>query len=160
VNLGKFSVERKDETATIHLRGEFDLSNVRDVEACAFELVGARVRELCLDVHEVTFMDSSMLNLLVNLRRRLQERRGEFRVEPNLQITKLLELSGLGSRSSGVVPHPGRGVAKPTSFPSVLERCKLRRVDDLRRQSDPAYLDRWQVRARRRCSAYGQRCDK
>jgi anti-sigma B factor antagonist len=130
VNLGEFSVERKDETATIHLRGEFDLSNVRDVEACAFELVGARVRELCLDVHEVTFMDSSMLNLLVNLRRRLQERRGEFRVEPNLQITKLLELSGLGSRSSGVVPHPGRGVAKPTRGahihvvePGVAQRC-------------------------------------
>ena len=49
MNLGEFSVERKDETATIHLRGE-------------------------------------------------------FRVEPNLQITKLLELSGLGGLFELVEP--------------------------------------------------------
>lgn len=96
MELGSFELARNDGTATISLRGEFDLSNVRDVEAAAFEAVGAGVRDLCLNVREVTFMDSSMLNLLVNLRKHLRDRGGEFRIQPNVEITQLLELTGLG----------------------------------------------------------------
>ena len=96
MNLGEFDVEVSDGTATITLRGEFDLSNVREVEAVAYEQLGAGVRNLRLNVREVAFMDSSMLNLLVNLRRRLCERGGQLTIEPNADVTKLLELTGLG----------------------------------------------------------------
>jgi hypothetical protein len=41
-------------------------------------------------------MDSSMLNLMVNLRKRLISRRGDLSVQPNMQVQKLLEISGLG----------------------------------------------------------------
>lgn len=104
--LGELDVELREDGATIRLRGEFDLSNVRDVERAALEQLDTGVRELCLDVHEVTFMDSSMLNLLVELRRRLHTRRGELRIQPNLEITKLLELTGLGDLFDLVDP-PG-----------------------------------------------------
>ena len=97
VNLGDIRVEPTGEgTATIHLRGEFDMSNVREVEAVAYEHLGAGVRTLCLDLHDVVFMDSSMLNLMVNLRKRLAERGGTFQIQPNLEIEKLLEITGLG----------------------------------------------------------------
>jgi anti-sigma B factor antagonist len=97
VSLGEIRVDATGEhAATIHLSGEFDLSNVRKVEAVAYEHVGAGVRELCLDLHDVSFMDSSMLNLLVNLRKRLAQRGGSFRIQPNLEVEKLLEITGLG----------------------------------------------------------------
>lgn len=119
MSLGEFSVEQEDQAATIHLRGEFDLSNVREIEAAAFELVEAGVRELCLDLYEVSFVDSSMLNLLVNLRKRLRARGGAFRVEPNLQITKLLELTGLGELFDLVDSPPG-GPAAEVSGPDTF----------------------------------------
>ena len=105
VALGNFDIAQRDGSATINLRGEFDLSNVRDVEAAAFEAVGAGVRELCVNVREVTFMDSSMLNLLVNLRKRLRERGGQLRIQPNVQVTQLLELTGLGDLFELVEDH-------------------------------------------------------
>lgn len=57
MSLGEFQVAVSDGDATITLRGEFDLSNVRELEAVAYEEVGAG-RNLCLNVSEVTFMDS------------------------------------------------------------------------------------------------------
>jgi anti-anti-sigma factor len=97
VSLGEIRVEATGEgSATIQLRGEFDQSNVREVEAVAFGHIGAGARDLCLDLHDVTFMDSSMRNLLVNLRKRLSERRGNFQIQPNLEVEKLLEMTGLG----------------------------------------------------------------
>jgi anti-anti-sigma factor len=93
--LGEFDVEVHGERATIRLRGEFDLSNVREVEAAAFEQTDSGVRDLCLDLHEVTFMDSTMLNLLVDLRKRLGDRGGEFRIQPNVEMATLLKLTGL-----------------------------------------------------------------
>lgn len=95
MSLGEFEVEVSDGAATITLRGEFDLSNVRELEAVADEQVAAG-RSLCLNVSEVTFMDSSMLNLLVNLRKKLRERGGRLTIRPNVQVTQLLELTGLG----------------------------------------------------------------
>ena len=46
VDLGSFEIAQTNGAATITLRGEFDLSNVREVEAAAFEAVGGGVREL------------------------------------------------------------------------------------------------------------------
>jgi anti-anti-sigma regulatory factor len=37
-----------------------------------------------------------MLNLLVNLRKELRKRGGQFTLQPNVQVTQLLELTGLG----------------------------------------------------------------
>jgi anti-sigma B factor antagonist/stage II sporulation protein AA (anti-sigma F factor antagonist) len=96
VDLGSFDIARRDGAATITLRGEFDLSNVRQVEAATFDAIGEGARDLCLDVREVTFMDSSMLNFLVDLRRWLHKRGGEVRIQPNVGVSQLLELTGLG----------------------------------------------------------------
>jgi hypothetical protein len=53
---GEVRAEVSDAAATITLCGEFDLSNVRRVERSRTEQVGAGVRNLCLNVREVTFV--------------------------------------------------------------------------------------------------------
>jgi anti-anti-sigma factor len=108
LELGRITVEHTDgESVRIALAGEFDLSNVREVEAAAYDSLGPEVRKVCVDLHEVTFMDSSMLNLLVNLRKRLLQRRGELVIQPSIRIAELLEISGLGGLFDLVDPSPG-----------------------------------------------------
>jgi anti-sigma B factor antagonist len=93
---GEIAVVDGPEVVTLQLSGEFDLGNVRDVERVADDLITAGARNMCLDVHAVTFMDSTMLNLMVNLRKRLVAHGGELSIQPNVHIKKLLEITGLG----------------------------------------------------------------
>lgn len=93
---GRIAVHGDGEVATLLLSGEFDLANVGEVEAAADGAIRAGAQRICLDLHAVTFMDSSMLNLMVNLRNRLAKRSGRLTIEPSMQIRKLLEISGLG----------------------------------------------------------------
>lgn len=96
MTLGEIALEASGpRAARLRLIGEFDLSNVREVEALAYEQIGAGVRDLCFDLQAVTFIDSSMLNLLVNLHKRLATRGGTLTLDPNLEIEKLLEMTGL-----------------------------------------------------------------
>ena len=62
----------------------------------AHGLLGRGVRELCIDLHELSFVDSSMLNVLVNVRASLRSRGGNLRIQPNMTISMLLEVAGLG----------------------------------------------------------------
>jgi anti-anti-sigma factor len=93
---GRVTVLGGPEPVTLRLSGEFDLANVAEVESVAGAAIDSGARHVCLDLDDVTFMDSSMLNLMVNLRKRLISRRGDLSVQPNMQVQKLLEISGLG----------------------------------------------------------------
>src|SRR3954451_23799499 len=109
MTLGQTRIERDGGTVRLVLTGEFDLSNVREVEAAAYEALEAGMTDLCIDVTGVRFMDSSMLNLLVELQRRLGHRRGTLSVHPNLQMSQLLELSGLADLFNLTVDDPPPG---------------------------------------------------
>jgi anti-anti-sigma factor len=78
------------------LSGEFDLATApnaeRDILAA---LQSADQPDLTIDLTEVTFMDSTMLHVLVRLHRSIKHRQGTMVIESGPQPAKLLELAGL-----------------------------------------------------------------
>jgi anti-sigma B factor antagonist len=77
-------------------RGELDLGTVPAVEREVEELCARGVREIVLDLHELAFIDSSGLNLLLRLNAR--SRADGFRfaiVEGDGPVRRLLELTNL-----------------------------------------------------------------
>ena len=97
--LGTGSVEIAEpegDLVEVALTGEFDMANVGPLERLIHEALGEK-KGLLIDLEHVTFMDSQMLHLLVRLHHELGARRGTLRLQPNLNIRQLLELSGLSS---------------------------------------------------------------
>jgi anti-anti-sigma factor len=83
------AVERREPgTATLVLGGELDLFNVPKIQEALAELIGAEgappppdgVRHLVVDLRSVTFLDSTMLGLLLVASRRQLSQNGELRV--------------------------------------------------------------------------------
>jgi anti-sigma B factor antagonist len=65
----KFEVHAETETGKAVLTpvGELDLATVPELKRAASEMLGKRVRELTIDLSQVTFMDSAGLRLLLTL---------------------------------------------------------------------------------------------
>jgi anti-anti-sigma factor len=95
VGHGSLDFERGPATLRVIARGEFDLANVATVERAIADERGANTREATIDLSDVTFMDSKMLEYLVRLHRSLAARRAHLRLHPNLNARKLLALTGL-----------------------------------------------------------------
>jgi hypothetical protein len=54
---------RRANAPTFRLDGESDLSNARDVESVAKDLIDEGIGAICLDLRVVSFRDSSIRNL-------------------------------------------------------------------------------------------------
>jgi anti-anti-sigma factor len=84
------------EALTISLSGEVDIHTAEAIRGAASLAVDQDFAWLCLDLAEVTFMDSQGLNALVGAHRVLERAGSTLRlakVPPSLQ--RLLELTGL-----------------------------------------------------------------
>jgi anti-anti-sigma factor len=81
----------------VHLNaaGEFDTANAADLESSVWGALRAQARFVDFDLTAVTFIDSTGLELLVRLQQQIDERRGRLRLYANLDIRRLLEISGL-----------------------------------------------------------------
>jgi stage II sporulation protein AA (anti-sigma F factor antagonist) len=75
--------------------GEFDTANAADLESSVWGALRAQARFVDFDLTAVTFIDSTGLELLVRLQQQIDERRGRLRLYANLDIRRLLEISGL-----------------------------------------------------------------
>jgi anti-sigma B factor antagonist len=91
-----FSLERLDGTRSTRLRGEIDLAVYE--EALAEVLDAFRgPGDASLDLSELTFMDSTGIRLLIQLRRSLDP---EYRIilrSPSPMVRKVLEVVGMTS---------------------------------------------------------------
>ena len=91
--LAQFSVTREGTTTVVTARGELDLA-IRDDLRSVLEPLRGRV---VVDLHDVTFIDSSCIGVLAGTGGRLQEAGDELRVRaPSDAARVVLEITGLG----------------------------------------------------------------
>ena len=88
-------VAEQDGAVLVRLRGELDVYNaglVREALVNAAERGGSR---LVVDLQEVTFVDSTVLGVLVEARTHLHDRRSFLLAAPGFEVRRALEVSGL-----------------------------------------------------------------
>ena len=88
-------VTEQDGAVMVRLRGELDVYNaglVREALVNAAERGGSR---LVVDLQEVTFVDSTVLGVLVEARTHVPDRRSFLLAAPGFEVRRALEVSGL-----------------------------------------------------------------
>jgi anti-sigma B factor antagonist len=78
----------------LNAAGEFDSANAA-LETGILHALDAQARFVDFDLTAVTFIDSTGLEVLVRLQQQIDERRGRLRLDPSLDIRRLLEMTGL-----------------------------------------------------------------
>ena len=89
-------VAEQDGAVLVRLAGELDVYNaglVREALVEAAERGGSR--RLVVDLEEVTFVDSTVLGVLVEARTHLPDRRSFLLAAAGLEVSRALEVSGL-----------------------------------------------------------------
>ena len=96
-------VEQRGDATVVHLAGELDLHNAQPVRAALLEAVAAAPARLVVDLGEVTFLDSTVLGVLIETHRALATGSAFLLAAPGLETRRALEISGLDRH---FVVHP------------------------------------------------------
>lgn len=105
----EFDIEhaRDASLCVVRLRGELDMISVPQVKRAVGDALARGCDNVVMDLHELTYADSSSLSLLVWLDRELEARSGRLvlaAASPN--ISRVLELSGLIGLAPTIVAVP------------------------------------------------------
>jgi anti-sigma B factor antagonist len=79
----------------VRLTGELDLYNAPVLREALLECASRTPRLLVLDLAEVTFVDSTVLGVFVEVRSKVGSRDGLVLAAPGLEARRALEVSGL-----------------------------------------------------------------
>jgi anti-anti-sigma factor len=95
--LASIQAERRGSDLVVHIAGEIDISNAREVSSALEEAVPNGTPAIVVDLSQVTYLDSAGVKLLMHLADRLRLRRRELRlvVPDDAPIRAVLELTGL-----------------------------------------------------------------
>ncbi len=95
--LGRVEVEQRGELCLVHIRGEVDISNARELSATVEAAIPNANPRVAIDLTETTYLDSAGVQLLFVLADRLRVRRHELRliVPQDSPIRAVLELTRL-----------------------------------------------------------------
>ena len=90
-------IEALGQTVTAYLEGEIDHHSAREIrETIDRELESGNVKLLIMDFHDVTFMDSSGIGLVMGRYRQIKFYDGELQVVgTSSQIYKVMRVAGL-----------------------------------------------------------------
>jgi anti-sigma B factor antagonist len=88
-------VSETGDALVVRLAGELDLSNAPALREALLELAARGPSRLVLDLSEVTFVDSTVLGLLVEVRSRVASRDALVLAAPGLETRRALAISGL-----------------------------------------------------------------
>ena len=89
------SVERADGSIVVSLAGELDLYNAEEIKSAVREAGARKPDRLVIDLAEVGFVDSTVLAVLIDARRR-QLGHGTFHLAaPSREVRRALGVSGL-----------------------------------------------------------------
>lgn len=92
---------RSGSTADVALHGELDIATAPILRDALTAQIDDGVTDVCLDLADLQFVDSTGLGVIVGVHRRLQRVGGTLRLRsPRPAILRVLEISGL----AGVVP--------------------------------------------------------
>ena len=95
--LARVEAEHRGELCLVHIRGEVDISNAREVTAAVEAAIPNGHPRVAIDLTETTYLDSAGVQLLFVLADRLRVRRHELRliVPAGSPIRAVLELTTL-----------------------------------------------------------------
>jgi anti-anti-sigma factor len=103
----EIEVGRQSAAYVLRVRGELDLAAVPEVRTRFGELTSNGVRNIVLDLREVTFMDSMGIGLLIELSNQTSTDGLGFSVLPgDGQVRSVLRLTGMDDRIP-IVDGPG-----------------------------------------------------
>jgi anti-sigma B factor antagonist len=88
-------VETRDGAVVVSLAGELDLYNAEEVRGALLDACAGEPELLVVDLGEVSFIDSTVLGVLIEARSRMVDRRGFRLAAPGLETRRALEVSGL-----------------------------------------------------------------
>jgi anti-sigma B factor antagonist len=88
-------VEKQGDACVVKLGGELDLYNAPQVREALTDACGNSSERIVVDLSEVEFIDSTALGVLIEARRRLDNRRAFLLAAPGLATRRALEISGL-----------------------------------------------------------------
>jgi anti-sigma B factor antagonist len=88
-------VERVDGGTVVRLAGELDLYNAGDVREALLAACEQQPERLVVDLGEVSFLDSTVLGVLVEARSRVTDKRTFMLAAPGKEARRALDLSGL-----------------------------------------------------------------
>lgn len=88
-------VERRGAATVVHLVGELDLYNAPDVRAALHEAAAEEPERLVVDLGEVSFVDSTVLGVLVEAQTKLPNRRSFLLAAAGRETHRALRISGL-----------------------------------------------------------------
>jgi anti-anti-sigma factor len=95
--LARVDVEQRGDLCLVHIRGEVDISNARELSAAVEAAIENRTPRIAIDLTETTYLDSAGVQLLFLLADRLQVRRHQLQliVPAESAIRAVLELTSL-----------------------------------------------------------------
>jgi anti-sigma B factor antagonist len=88
-------VDHVDGGTVVRLAGELDLYNAGDVREALLASCEEHPRRLVVDLAEVSFLDSTVLGVLVEARSRVTDKSTFMLAAPGTEARRALELSGL-----------------------------------------------------------------
>jgi anti-anti-sigma factor len=102
--LADLTLEVRDGPVVAAIRGDIDLSNVRDISSRIIDATPNSATGLVVDLSNVTYLDSAGLNCLFDFSERLQTRRQRFCiiVPDKSLISRIITFSNIGHVASVV----------------------------------------------------------
>lgn len=91
-----FSVEQDGQSAVVTLSGEMDYGNVAELRDVLLQLAASDVAEVSFDLGGLNFLDSTVLSVLVQGKKRLESsgrRMGVINSQP--RVHRVFELAGV-----------------------------------------------------------------
>jgi len=88
-------VSENGEALVVRLAGELDLYNTPVLRTALLECAARNPSRLVVDLAEVTFIDSTALGALIEVRSSLGSKDGLVLASPGLEARRALEISGL-----------------------------------------------------------------
>lgn len=119
--------QERDGRHTLTLAGELDLGTAGELEAAINRLCAYGAREIVLDLHELSFVDSTGLRVILTGRQVCETHACDFSLtRVQVPVQRLFEQTGLGERLSFrgrvLTKRPSRRRASATGKPLDLSR--------------------------------------
>jgi stage II sporulation protein AA (anti-sigma F factor antagonist) len=87
-----------DDLAVVTASGELDVSNSAGLHECLQDAMDSGIKEILVDIEDLTYLDSSGLSVLWNAYQRMSELEGSMVVfGPAPNVAKVLDLTGMGA---------------------------------------------------------------
>ena len=88
-------IAEQNGAVVVRLRGELDVYNAGLLREALLESAGRGGSRLVVDLQEVTFVDSTVLGVLVEARTHVPDRRAFLLAAAGFEVRRALEVSGL-----------------------------------------------------------------